>query len=951
MKNPTSTSKQNNSQNDKNQDINKYAQMDIDDVYKQFNSSSTGLASKQIPALQQKYGLNQIKKAKQQSRFLEFLKNFTSPMALLLWASGIIAFISGTGELGIAIWLVNIINGCFSYWQEFQAKKATNSLMEMLPTYTQVYRDGKVRQLNATQLVPGDVYQIQAGDSVPADGRIISASSLQVDQSALTGESVPENKMATFHAGKGSYSESDMVYEGTTVSSGTANVIAVATGMNTEFGRIAKLTQGQKTTQSPLEVELGKLTRQLSVIAILLGLAFLLLAIFFVHYPLAKSFIFGLGLVVAFIPEGLLPTVTLSLAKGVQRMAKKNALVKSLNSVETLGETTVIASDKTGTLTQNQMTVDDVWTMDGAYNVTGTGYVNNGQIQLNGKQVDLKQATDLQKLLNIVVLDNDTRVETDTKTKKPKILGTPTEAALIILAEKAGINPADYQKQNPRVKEFTFDSVRKRMSTVNKLSDGSLLVAVKGSLVNMLPQCTTILQNGQVRSITDADKTAIDNANENYAKQGLRSIVEGYQILPAGTDYEKLTQEQAEANLTFVGLAVMSDPPREGINDAIAKCHRAGIKVIMVTGDSGITAKAVAIKIGLNTDKARVISGSELETMSQADLEQALKGEVIFARVAPEQKYKIVSTLQAMGEVVAATGDGVNDAPALKKADIGIAMGLTGTDVAKQAADMILADDNFATIVAAIEEGRAVYSDIQKFLTYILNSNVPEAFPSILFLFSRGLIPLPLTVMQILTIDLGTDMTPALGLGAERPESDVMNQPPRKKDSKLLNRRVAITAFLWYGLIGCVVSTAAYFFVNYQAGWPAHALAASGPVYLKATTMTLAAIVFCQIAEVINCRTIKESVFKVGLFSNHLVWLGIGVEICLLMLLMYVPFLRDLFNTAPIALSDWGMLALIPIPIFLLDELRKWLWRNHDAHKSLPKKENTPSSASATPKS
>lgn len=921
----------------------KFATESIADVMTDLHTTSTGLSQQEASTRLAKYGENTITREKQASQLLIFLKNFTSVMAILLWVSGFVAILSGTLELGIAIWLVNIINGIFSYWQEHEAQKATNSLMKMLPTYTQVYRDGKLQQVNATQIVPGDVFNLQAGNAVPVDARLIKATSVQVDQSALTGESVPESKKVAFDAGQGEFAESNLVYAGTTVGAGTATAVSFATGMHTEFGRIAALTQQQKRSLSPLQLELNRLTKQISLIAISLGVLFFVAAIFFVHYPVAQSFIFALGMIVAFIPEGLLPTVTLSLAQGVQRMAKKHALLKDLNSVETLGETTVICSDKTGTLTQNQMTVDHVWTPAHTYTVTGQGYVNNGEIQLNGQPIHYGSDPDLDLLIRLVAFNNDTEVEPAKGKARPKILGTPTEASLVILAQKSGIDTNAYTQKFPRLKELPFDSDRKRMTTIHQHDPQTLSICTKGSLSDLLPHCDTIQENGKVRPLTQADKDAIDAANRKYAALGLRSIATAYREIPQAADKEKqldgLTIETAETKLTFVGLAIMSDPPRPEIYAAIKKCHNASIKIIMVTGDSSLTAKSIAVKIGLTSDKARVVTGTELDAMSKADLKQALAGEIIFARVAPEQKYKIVSTLQEMGEIVASTGDGVNDAPALKKADIGVAMGVTGTDVAKDAADMILTDDNFASIVAAIEEGRTVYSNIQKFLIYILNSNLPEAVPSALFLFSRGAIPLPLTVMQILTVDLGTDMMPALGLGSEKAEPGIMDKPPRARNAHLMSRTVLWKAFAWYGLIASIISSGAYFFVNHLDGWPAHGLATSGSTYVMATTMTLAAIIFCQIAAAMNCRTENASVFKVGLFANRLVWFGIIFEIFLLALLSYTPFLQELFHTGPLALTDWIFLAIIPIPLFLIEEGRKWLNRRRLAHAKVKRVE------------
>lgn len=907
-----------------------YAQNDVSAVFTNLQSSSKGLSSEEAANRLQKYGPNEIKKSEEESEWKSFFKNFVSMMAILLWISGAIAMMSGTVELGIAIWLVNIINGLFSFWQERAAKRATDALNNMLPTYVQVIRDGKKIQIDSKTLVPGDVFILQAGNSIPADARLISASSMQVDQSALNGESVPESKTTAYAPGEGSYAETNLVYSGTTVGAGTARAIAFATGMNTEFGKIAQLTQKQNKVDSPLTQELNRLTKQLSIIAVSIGVIFLLAAIFFVKYPFAKAFIFALGMIVAFIPEGLLPTVTLSLAQGVKRMAKKHALVKELNSVETLGETTVICSDKTGTLTQNQMTIHYIWTPKNEFKVTGNGYENNGQVELNNKQLWYEENPDLRQLVQIASLDNDTSVQpSKIKGGKPKILGTPTEASLIIMAEKAGFDRQKVLVKNPRLRELPFDSDRKRMSTIHTWNDTQNIIFTKGSFSDVIKQCDQIQVDGQVRAMTQADKDLADKSNATYAAKGLRSMAMAYRIIDKETDVNKLTIETAETHLTFVGLTTMSDPPRPEIYSAVKRCHEAGIKIIMVTGDSKLTAKTVAVQIGLTSDQARVVSGDDLNKMSNDELREALKGEIIFARVAPEQKYKVVKTLQENGEIVASTGDGVNDAPALKQADIGIAMGMTGTDVAKDAANIILTDDNFASIVAAIEEGRAVYSNIRKFLTYILTSNVPEAFPSILFLLSGGLIPLPMTVMQILTVDLGTDMLPALGLGGEPVDPDVMKQPPRKRSEHLLNRSVIIKAFLWYGLISSIISISAYFFVNMQNGWPAVALAANGNVYMRATTMVLGAIIFSQIANVLNCRTNKISLFKKGIFSNRNIWYGIIFEILLFLVLTVTPGLQELFNTTNLLPVDWLFLFCLPIPLVLIDELKKWLlYRN-----------------------
>lgn len=900
-------------------DLKSASQDTINALIDDLNTTTRGISSAEAAARLEQTGLNEIQQAVGESQFKMLMKNFISLMAILLWVGGIIAILAGMTELGLAIWAVNIINGGFSFWQERSAQRATSALKKMLPTYVHVYRDDKLIKLEARDLVPGDVFNLQAGDSVSADARLITATSLEVDQSSLTGETVPEDKQVTFIPGEGKYSESNLIYAGTTVGAGTATAVAFRTGMQTEFGQIAELTENSKEEVTPLQQELDRLTKQLSMIAIAIGILFFILAVTIVHYPVAKSFIFALGMIVAFIPEGLLPTVTLSLAQGVQRMAKRHALVKNLNSVETLGETTVICSDKTGTLTQNQMTVTNIILPNREFEVTGRGYVNNGKVQFNGADVELTAQPQLDKLLQIAALDNDTRVQTDDKSVG-KILGTPTEAALIVVAKKAGISADELSHQYRRLKEYTFDSSRKRMSTINQI-DSKKEIFTKGGLDEVIGQCDFVLDGDTIRPIQDSDRVTAKDAEKKYAAQGLRSLAMAYREVTE--DIDNLQMDQAEAKLIYVGQAVMMDPPRPEVFDAIKKCKTAQIRIIMVTGDSALTAKSIGQTIGIVGDGVRVITGDELDAMSNEELKVAVKQEVIFARVAPEHKFRIVSTLQTMGEVVASTGDGVNDAPALKKADIGVAMGVTGTDVAKDAADMILTDDNFVSIVSAIEEGRAVYSNIQKFLLYILTSNVGEAMPSVLFLLSRGLIPLPLTVMQILTIDIGTDMLPALGLGSEKPEPGIMNKAPRNPKDHLMSKNVLWRAFGWYGMIGAAVSIGGYFWINHLHGWPDVSLAAAGPVYAEATTMTLAAIIFSQIASVMNSRSQKASVFKLGVFSNHKINFGILVEILILLMLMYVAPLREVFGTTTLQWQAWLYLIVLPIPIVLIENLRK----------------------------
>ena len=509
------------------------------------------------------------------------------------------------------------------------------------------------------------------------------------------------------------------------------------------------------------------------------------------------------------------------------------------------------------------------------------------------------------------------------------ILGDPTEACLNVLAEKARINLNDNHTWAPRIKEIPFDSDRKRMTTVHKLEsglDGSYHISItKGAPKEVMDLCSDYYDNqGMIKSLTATERQAILAANDKFARDGLRVLAVAYRPLDSehiGED--RWDMQTLEDNMVFLGLVAMSDPPRQGVREAIEKCHRASIRIIMVTGDYGLTALSIAKKIGIvQGDEARVVSGLELSAMDDDQLKEALKGEIVFARVAPEQKYRVVNALQELGEVVAVTGDGVNDAPALKKADIGVAMGVSGTDVAKESADMILTDDHFVSIVHAVEEGRAVYRNIQKFLTYIFNSNTPEAVPSAFFLFSLGRIPLPLTVMQILAIDLGTDMVPALGLGVEPPEEGVMDKPPRRLSDRLLNRQLLIKAFVWYGLIEAALAMGA-FFLNYwvNQGNLNH-LASSGPLYREATTMTLGAIIFTQIGMAMNSRKGRGSIFQIKPFANRIISLGIVLEIVLFIILSYVPLFHTLFNTAPIGLDDWLYLLACPFVIMALEEIR-----------------------------
>ena len=907
---------------------------------KLMNSDMKGLSRKEAEKRLREYGKNELAQKKQDSMLKKLMANFTSLMALLLWAGGIMAIASGAVQLGVAIFCVNLINGLFSFVQEFRAEKATSALQKMLPANARVVRDGEEQKIPAADIVPGDIMILEEGDKISADARVLRSSDFKADQSTLTGESDPIRKSDDSLREECAYLEApNMIFSGTSAAAGTCRALVVATGMNSEFGKIADLTQNTEKSLSPLQKELNILTKQIAAIATSIGVLFWVISVFFVKDSIMEAFLFSLGMIVAFIPEGLLPTVTLSLALAVQRMAKENALVKKLSAVETLGCTNVICSDKTGTLTQNEMTVNHLWMLRAEMRVTGEGYGPQGEILDGNTVVTAQKSRDLELLLNGAVLCSNAKlIPPEEGTERYTVLGDPTEACLGVAAKKGGIDVDGMLQRYPRIMELPFDSRRKRMTTVHQLREpfeGSSRIAfVKGSPKEVMELCDFCFQVSSTRPMEDSDRRRIMEANDRYAKEGLRVLAVACRPLRREDDtlpdsIREYTPENIEQKLTFLGLVAMQDPPRNEVKDAARLCHSAGIKIIMITGDYGLTAESIARKIGIiQRDDARVISGSELAEMTDSQLKEALAGEVVFARMAPEQKYRIVCALQEMGNVVAVTGDGVNDAPALKKADIGIAMGITGTDVAKEAADMILSDDNFATIVRAIEEGRAVYNNIRKFLRYIFDSNTPEAAASVVYLLSGGLIPLPLTIMQILTIDIGTDMVPALGLGAETSEASVMERPPRSLKERLLNKNVILVGFIWYGLLGTMFGLGGYFLANFLNGWPAAALAAEGtPAYAQATTMMLAGIVFSQIGMVLNNRTDYESVFRRGLFSNPYIDAGIVIEVLLLLGIMYIPFLNGIFNTAPIGLMEWIYLICIPFIVFGAEECRKKLLR------------------------
>ena len=901
-----------------------------EEVYTALGSSPQGLTTPEARARLERYGPNILQVAKKRPLIYALLANFTNIMALLLWAAAVLAFIAALPQLAVAILAVIFINAIFSFWQEFKAERAVEALRKLLPTYARVVRDGEEQRIPAEELVPGDVLILMEGDSISADARVVEEFELRTNNATLTGESVPVRRTAEPSTEAVALTERpNLVFAGTTVAAGTGRAVVFGTNGNTAFGRIAQLTQTVQAAESPLQVEVSRATRVITVAAVAVGAIFFASAIAFTQISPLEGFIFAIGIVVAFVPEGMLPLVTLSLAVGVQRSARRNALIKRLSAVETLGSTNVICTDKTGTLTQNEMTVREIWLPSGEVHVTGVGYEPRGEFHRDGQVISPDSAADLRLLLAAGSLASNARlVPPENPQARWTILGDPTEGALVVAAAKYGLDPQRLNASEPRVCEIPFDSARKRMSTVNQVGRARR-VYVKGALSEVLRVSTRIAVGNREEPLDEHWQSEIMARNDQYAREALRVLAIAYR--PLGEREACGTAEETERDLVFLGLEAMYDPPRPEVAEAVTRAREAQIRIIMITGDYGLTAEAIARRVGIVRGRdVRIITGSDLEGMTDQQLEEALTmGEVIFGRVNPEDKLRVVSALKDLGQIVAVTGDGVNDAPALKRADIGIAMGLTGTDVAKEAADMILADDNFASIVNAIEEGRSVYADVKKFIAYIFTSNVAEAVPFILFVLSGGRIPLGLNVLQVLAVDLGTDMLPALGLGLEPPEPGVMQRPPRSRKAHLIDRALLLRAWLWLGVLESFFGMAAFFYTYWTHGFCCRflPLPGTGELYSLATTMTLAGIVASQIGNVFAVRTERSSTFSVGVFSNRYVNLGVIVEIAILLAIVYLPPLQRVFTTAPIPAGLGLILLPIPLLFFSLEEARKWLVR------------------------
>ncbi|MEB3172797.1 MAG: cation-transporting P-type ATPase [Cyanobacteriota bacterium] len=860
-----------------------------------------GLSQNEAALRLARYGPNRLPPAAPRGLLRHLSDQLLHAMALLLWVAGGLALLAGTPELALAIWAVVLVNGLFSFWQEHQAERTMAALLKALPQQVKVWRDGALQQLPADALVPGDCVELEAGDQVPADGRLIEAQELYLDLSALSGESLPVARHAATreHPHLAAGEQSNLVLAGTSVASGRGTALVYATGRETEFGHVAHLSAQTKRSPSTLEQQVAQIVRTITRIALGLGAVIFVLSRALAGMGTQESLIFAIGIIVANVPEGLLPTVTLSLAIAVRRMAQRQALVRRLSAVETLGSLSVICSDKTGTLTAGCMALEAVWLPPASTHTP-------------------------QDLLRWACLCSNARLEHDATTHEPwRAAGDSTETALLNAAAAANLSPAELQRQHPRLHEVPFDSHRRRMSVVVRTAHGPLLLC-KGAPAELLAVCG------------DA-QTALQAQADHMASQGLRVLA--LAIRPLADDWSSLSSSDLEQQLRFVGLVGLLDPPRPEVPDAIAACQCAGIKVTMVTGDSGLTAAAIAHQIGL-PDPVRVIEGHDLARLSPAQLRQLLKFErhLVFARATPEQKLQLVQAYRSLGEVVAVTGDGVNDAPALRAADVGIAMGRSGSDVAREAADIVLLDDNFATIVEAVRHGRGVVANIGRFLTYVIASNVAEMLPFVAMVSLQ--IPAALTVLQILAVDLGTDLLPALGLGAEPPEAGVMRHPPRQRGAALLDRAVLVRAYLVLGLAEALVAMAGYALV-----WRHHGVDLPGlqqlalpllhhtaePALLdaarQASTVTFVLIVAGQMGALVACRSSLAPFWSRLRVGNGLFWLGLLSEPAVASALVLIPAAAALFDLTALPRPWLGWLALAPAAVLAADTLHKGLQR------------------------
>jgi calcium-translocating P-type ATPase len=877
-----------------------------EDVLAQLASGRRGLSSREAQRRLVQHGRNEIRREEARSRVRDFARQLVDPLALLLWAAATLALIEGTAAVAVTIVAVILLNAAFAFAQELQAEKATEALKRYLPERARVRRDGAVIEVDAADLVPGDIVLLTEGDRLSADARLLEGS-LEVDMAALTGESQTVARGALTGAARGPASlleAEDLVFAGTACTGGDAEGVVFATGMATQLGRIAALTQRVTVEVSPLQSQVRRAAKLIAWVAIGAGVVFFAVGVAVAGLSLHDSLSFAIGLLVANVPEGLLPTITLALAVGVRRMARRRALVKRLAAVETLGSTDVICTDKTGTLTEGRMTVRAWWTVAGARPTP----------ELLGCAIRCNNASAARR-------DGGWEEQ-----------GDPSESALLIGVAEAGVAlpSALAERDRRRRRLLHFDARRKRMTTLDAEDDGHVWLHAKGAPLELLERCASVRDADGVRPLDDDDRRAVAAEFERMAADGLRVL--GFAERP-DPDLVEDDRDRLEDGLTFLGLAAMEDPPRAGVADAVARCRRAGLRIIVITGDHGATAAAIARQVGIIEGTPTIVAGPDVDRMPQADLDDLLRGadELIVARSNPETKLHVVDALKSLGHTVAMTGDGVNDAPALRRADIGVAMGASGTDVAREAATMVLTDDSFASIAAAVEEGRVVYDNLRKFITYVFAHATPEVIPFLIFALAGGNVPLPITALQILAIDLGTETLPALALGREPAEPDIMDRMPRPRAERLIDRAMLTRAWLVLGLVEAALVTAGFFYALLDGGWSWGADTSAGSplhhTYVLATTMTFAGIVACQVGAGFATRTARASLRQIGVFTNHLLLWGMAFELAFAAALIWVPPLQEVFHTTALPWHYILILTAMAPVVWGVDEARRWALR------------------------
>ena len=883
----------------------------IDRLLRDLRTSRAGLHEREAQRRLIQYGPNTIERRSGRRWPRELARQFTHPLALLLWAAAALAWAASIVPVAIAIVVVIVLNAAFAFVQEAEAERAVEALAGYLPSDAKVVRDGHLHLVDTADLVPGDILSIAEGDRIPADGRLLEGS-LEVDLSTLTGEAMPVMRSATPDTSGVPLTQArDLVFSGTTCTEGEATAVVFATGMHTEIGRIAALSERVTSDESPLDAQVRRVAMLIALIAALMGIVFVPVATLGAGLSLSNAIVFAIGLLVGNVPEGLLPVITLALAAAARELARNGAVIKRLSAIETLGSTTVICTDKTGTLTENRMRVTATWTPD----LQGTAGAARGG---TGPPVHLAR---------VMAACNNARIEVNGER-----IGDPTELALLDAALLAGADTDPENRARGRRMQFHFDPGLKLMSTIDE-RDGALWVDTKGAPEAVIPRCSAVCdRNGTVRPLDGETLTAVQQRVDRYADGGLRVLAVASRRLSAGQPPPSV-RSTAESHLCLLGLIALSDPPRPEVGPAVRLCRQAGVRVIMVTGDHGRTATAIAQEIGIVGSHPTVITGVDMAVMTDAQLEQQLAQNVdlIFARSAPEDKLRIADTLRAQGQVVAMTGDGVNDAPALRRADIGVAMGRSGTDVAREASTMVLTDDNFATIVQAIEAGRRVFDNVRKFMLYIFAHTTPEVTPFVVFALGGGTIPLPLTVMQLLAFDVGTETLPALALGREPAEPGLMERPPRPRREGIIRRSMLVRAWLFLGVICAGLEMLGFFVVLHRGGWSPGAPTGTGTplhhVYQQATTMTFLGMVAGQIGTAFAARTDRASLRTVGVFTNRMLLWGIAFELLLAGALIYVPVFHDLLGTASLPLRDIALVLPFPFIVWGADEGRKWFLR------------------------